>query len=86
VINFDMPKSIEDYTHRIGRTGRAGLAVLATSFVTNEDSALFYDLKQMLANTQTFLPSELTSHPAASIRPGAVPEKKPRRETAVRAK
>jgi hypothetical protein len=26
VINFDMAKSIEDYTHRIGRTGRAGIA------------------------------------------------------------
>lgn len=24
VINFDMPKEIEDYVHRIGRTGRSG--------------------------------------------------------------
>ena len=24
VINYDMPKAIEDYVHRIGRTGRAG--------------------------------------------------------------
>lgn len=38
VINFDMPKSIEDYTHRIGRTGRMGQTGLATSFITNEDS------------------------------------------------
>ena len=34
VINFDMPKSVEDYTHRIGRTGRAGLKGLATSSAT----------------------------------------------------
>jgi len=38
VINFDMPKSIEDYTHRIGRTGRMGQNGLATSFLTNEDA------------------------------------------------
>lgn len=36
VINFDMPKTIEDYTHRIGRTGRAGMTGLATSFLSNE--------------------------------------------------
>ncbi|XP_047987199.1 probable ATP-dependent RNA helicase DDX23 [Leguminivora glycinivorella] len=48
VINYDMAKTIEDYTHRIGRTGRDGKTGKAVSFVTNEDSALFYDLKQVL--------------------------------------
>merc|ERR1719313_813400 len=51
VINFDMPKTIEDYTHRIGRTGRAGLQGLATSFVTPEDSEIFYDLNQFLKSS-----------------------------------
>ncbi len=32
VINFDMPMTIEDYVHRIGRTGRAGHAGLAVAF------------------------------------------------------
>jgi len=32
VINFDMPKSIEDYVHRIGRTARAGTAGKSISF------------------------------------------------------
>ena len=34
VVNFDLPRSTQDYTHRIGRTGRAGLAGLAISFVS----------------------------------------------------
>ena len=47
VINYDMAKNIEDYTHRIGRTGRAGKNGIAVSFVTQEDSHVFYDLKQV---------------------------------------
>lgn len=49
VINYDMAKSIEDYTHRIGRTGRAGKTGVAVSFLTKDDSAVFYDLKQVSA-------------------------------------
>ena len=34
VLNYDLPRSATDYTHRIGRTGRAGAQGLALSFVT----------------------------------------------------
>jgi len=34
VINFDAPKKIEDYIHRIGRTGRAGKKGEAITFLT----------------------------------------------------
>ncbi len=34
VVNFDLPRSTQDYTHRIGRTGRAGVAGLGLSFVS----------------------------------------------------
>ena len=51
VINYDMAKSIEDYTHRIGRTGRAGATGVAVSFLTKEDSHLFYDLKQLITSS-----------------------------------
>ena len=33
VINFDMPRDIENYVHRIGRTGRAGKTGYSTTFV-----------------------------------------------------
>ena len=41
VINFDLPRSPNDYTHRIGRTGRAGKAGVAISFISHEDQAHF---------------------------------------------
>jgi len=59
VINFDMAKSIEDYTHRIGRTGRAGKQGLATTFLTPEDSGIFYDLKTYMQNCDQVIPKEL---------------------------
>jgi superfamily II DNA/RNA helicase len=41
VVNFDLPRSADDYTHRIGRTGRAGEAGLAVSFVSPDTEAHF---------------------------------------------
>lgn len=44
VINYDMPKIIEDYVHRIGRTGRAGANGIAiTFFAIDEDVRLARD-------------------------------------------
>ncbi|XOB61062.1 DEAD/DEAH box helicase [Campylobacterota bacterium DY0563] len=37
VINFDLPRSAEDYIHRIGRTARAGKSGTAISFLDNEN-------------------------------------------------
>lgn len=42
VINFNMATSIESYTHRIGRTGRAGKSGVAITFLGNEDSDVMY--------------------------------------------
>ena len=82
VINYDMAKSIEDYTHRIGRTGRAGKSGTAITFLTKEDSQLFYDLKMaVLESPQSECPYELLNHPDAQNKPGAVVHKRRRDET-----
>lgn len=81
VINYDMTKTIEDYTHRIGRTGRAGKSGIAISFVTKDDSPLFYDLKQCILNSPiSTCPPELMNHPEAQHKPGTVVTKKRREE------
>lgn len=53
VINYDMPKQIEDYIHRIGRTGRRGKTGIATSFINKDCDELFLlDLKHVLKEAQ----------------------------------
>lgn len=82
VINYDMAKTIEDYTHRIGRTGRAGKHGEAVSFLTKDDSPLFYDLKQLLVSSPVSVcPPELLNHPEAQHKPGTVTQKKRKDET-----
>ena len=41
VVNYDLPRSSVDYTHRIGRTGRAGESGIAISFVSADTEAHF---------------------------------------------
>ncbi|KAK5788848.1 hypothetical protein VI817_009806 [Penicillium citrinum] len=70
VINFNMATSIESYTHRIGRTGRAGKSGVAITFLGNEDSDVMYDLKQMLIKSPiSRVPEELRKHEAAQSKP-----------------
>ncbi|XP_047942024.1 DEAD-box ATP-dependent RNA helicase 37-like isoform X2 [Salvia hispanica] len=40
VINFDLPNDIDDYVHRIGRTGRAGKSGLATAFFNEKNMSM----------------------------------------------
>ena len=40
VVNYDLPKTIDEYVHRIGRTGRVGNRGKATSFYDPEYDAL----------------------------------------------
>lgn len=48
VVNYDLPRSVDDYTHRIGRTGRAGRRGIAISFVTAGANAHFRLIEKRL--------------------------------------
>ncbi len=48
VINFDVPHSPEDYVHRIGRTGRAGLTGEAISLVSPEDTEAMAAIERLI--------------------------------------
>ena len=48
VINMDLPRSFEDYVHRIGRTGRNGMTGRATSFYTDSDAFIISQIKRAL--------------------------------------
>lgn len=71
VFNFDCPAKIENYCHRIGRTGRAGKSGIATTFLTEGDSEVMYDLKQYLESTGAVIPQQLRHHEAAKHAAGA---------------
>jgi ATP-dependent RNA helicase DDX23/PRP28 len=53
-----------------GRTGRAGKTGVATTFLTLFDSDVFYDLKQMLVQSNSPVPPELARHEASKFKPG----------------
>ncbi|KAL6941700.1 DEAD-box ATP-dependent RNA helicase [Hanseniaspora osmophila] len=56
VINFDLPTDVDDYVHRIGRTGRAGNTGVATSFFSYENQKLAPDLIELLEEAKQEVP------------------------------
>ncbi|KAL0249184.1 hypothetical protein GEMRC1_004417 [Eukaryota sp. GEM-RC1] len=66
VLNFDLPGNIEDYVHRIGRTGRAGKKGLTISFFSdNKDQRIAKPLEKILRQAKQVIPDELR-HAASS--------------------
>jgi len=60
VINFDMPEAIENYVHRIGRTGRGGKTGIATSFFNKSvPESVLLDLKHLLKAAKQRVPPAL---------------------------
>lgn len=58
VINYDMPNNIDDYIHRIGRTGRVGNSGRATSFISlADDVQILPQLVRTLADAEQVVPS-----------------------------
>ncbi|KAK4392392.1 DEAD-box ATP-dependent RNA helicase 37 [Sesamum angolense] len=60
VINFDLPNDIDDYVHRIGRTGRAGKTGLATAFFNENNMSLAKPLAGLMQEANQEVPDWLT--------------------------
>merc|ERR1719446_1267828 len=68
VVNYDMPagvNAVEDYVHRIGRTGRAGAKGVAHTFFTQGDRKCATQLVEVLTKAEQEVPAELQ----AMVRP-----------------
>lgn len=61
VVNYDLPTDIDDYVHRIGRTGRAGNTGIATAFFNRGNRGVVRDLLELLKEANQEIPSFLES-------------------------
>ena len=86
VVNFDMPATVDDYTHRIGRTGRAAKTGDAFTFVTHEDESAVRAIERVLGfkierrrlegfdySAKPPAPPAAKSHPHSSPKPAGRP-------------
>jgi ATP-dependent RNA helicase RhlE len=71
VINYELPMVPEDYVHRIGRTGRAGVDGEAISLVCVDEAMLMRDIERVLGHVIEKRPVE-GFEPDPSIRPEAI--------------
>ena len=62
VINFDLPKDIDSYVHRIGRTGRAGKSGLATAFFNGKNSSIAKALSELMKEAHQESPNWLAQY------------------------
>lgn len=61
VINYDLPSDIDDYVHRIGRTGRAGNTGVSTAFFNRGNKNIVHDLLELLREANQDIPDWLES-------------------------
>ncbi|PAV83442.1 hypothetical protein WR25_08680 [Diploscapter pachys] len=70
VINFDLPTDIDEYVHRIGRTGRVGNIGLATSFFNDKNRNIAKELMDLVVEANQELPEWLERVAGDSARYG----------------
>ncbi|XP_075689508.1 putative ATP-dependent RNA helicase DDX59 [Rhinoderma darwinii] len=63
VVNFDMPSSMDEYVHQIGRAGRLGHRGTAITFINKNNKNLFWDLVKRVQPTGSLLPPQLLHSP-----------------------
>jgi superfamily II DNA/RNA helicase len=59
VINFDVPRSVDTYLHRIGRSGRWGRKGIAVNFVTKSDIRQMKIIEQHYGISVDEMPADL---------------------------
>src|SRR5262245_8206935 len=83
VVNYDLPLVAEDYVHRVGRTGRAGVPGNAVSLVTADEKPLLHEIQKLLSArlersvVEGFEVSDVRTHP---VQPREQRQKSSRRE------
>ncbi len=73
VINFDVPWQPDDYIHRIGRTGRAGMKGIAITLATREDSEAVSAIEKLVGHK---IPRVKGDEPAETAAPEPAAEEK----------
>ncbi|XP_018111830.1 probable ATP-dependent RNA helicase DDX59 isoform X2 [Xenopus laevis] len=63
VVNFDMPPSMDEYVHQIGRAGRLGHRGTAITLINRNNRSLFWDLVKRVQPTGSLLPPQLLNSP-----------------------
>jgi ATP-dependent RNA helicase RhlE len=83
VINYELPDVPEDYVHRIGRTGRAGLEGTAISLVSSDEQELMQGIEKLLKRS---LEQEVVEgfEPSAAFKPEPIITKRPRYDRGAR--
>lgn len=56
VVNYDCPNHMEDYVHRVGRTGRAGMLGTAVTFITEDQDRYAVDISKALKQSGQKVP------------------------------
>lgn len=59
VVNYDMPNHLEDYVHRVGRTGRAGNRGTSWTFITAQEEEYSRDLVKAMKSTNQEIPADV---------------------------
>ncbi|KAM7012112.1 putative ATP-dependent RNA helicase DDX59 isoform 1-T2 [Tautogolabrus adspersus] len=63
VVNFDMPNTMDEYVHQVGRAGRLGHRGTAITFLNNNNKRLFLDVVNRVKPTGSILPPQLLNSP-----------------------
>lgn len=81
VINYNMPQDIEEYVHRIGRTGRAGASGISINFADEDDSHELQKLEEFLdKKIECIFPEENMLIPIPEIHRKKIPQKHRKKE------